>query len=84
MSKRRLYRQVVEQLLADAENLTGMQRRGRVLAALTAQADLPITRLMLLADGSPLAGRSGKLTFDELVAELPDVEEHAPSCYAVP
>src|SRR5690606_26779710 len=30
-----LYQKVVEQLLADADELEGMQRRGRVLAALT-------------------------------------------------
>jgi hypothetical protein len=73
-----LYQQVVEQLLADAENLTGMQRRGRVLAALTRLKQICNHPAHALADGSPLAGRSGKLTrFDELVSELLDVEERA-------
>jgi hypothetical protein len=73
-----LYQQVVEQLLADAENLTGMQRRGRVLAALTRLKQICNHPAHALADGSPLAGRSGKLTrFDELIAELLDVEERA-------
>ena len=73
-----LYQQVVEQLLADAENLTGMQRRGRVLAALTRLKQICNHPAHALADGSSLAGRSGKLArFDELISELLDLEERA-------
>ena len=73
-----LYQKVVEQLLADADELEGMQRRGRVLAALTRLKQICNHPAHALKDGSRLAGRSGKLNrFDELVAELLDVDERA-------
>src|SRR5690606_18459131 len=73
-----LYQQVVDQLLADADELEGMQRRGRVLAALTRLKQVCNHPAHALKDGSRLAGRSGKLNrFDELVAELLDVGERA-------
>ena len=73
-----LYRQVVDQLLADADELEGMQRRGRVLAALTRLKQVCNHPAHALKDGSRLAGRSGKLNrFDELVADLLDVGERA-------
>jgi hypothetical protein len=73
-----LYQQVVDQLLQDAEASTGMQRRGRVLAALTRLKQVCNHPAQALRDGSRLAGRSGKLIrFDELVTELLDVEERA-------
>jgi hypothetical protein len=73
-----LYQQVVDQLLVDAKDLEGMQRRGRVLAALTRLKQICNHPAHALKDGSRLAGRSGKLNrFDELVAELLDVDERA-------
>jgi hypothetical protein len=73
-----LYQQVVDQLLVDAKDLEGMQRRGRVLAALTRLKQICNHPAQALKDGSRLAGRSGKLTrFDELVEELLDVDERA-------
>jgi hypothetical protein len=73
-----LYQQVVDQLLRDAEEATGMQRRGRVLAALTRLKQICNHPAHALKDGSRLAGRSGKLNrFDELVTELLDVDERA-------
>jgi hypothetical protein len=73
-----LYQQVVEQLLRDADELEGMQRRGRVLAALTRLKQICNHPAHALRDGSRLGGRSGKLArFDELVAELLDVDERA-------
>ena len=73
-----LYQKVVDQLLADADELEGMQRRGRVLAALTRLKQVCNHPAHALKDGSRLAGRSGKLNrFDELVAELLDVGERA-------
>jgi hypothetical protein len=73
-----LYQQVVDQLLVDAKELEGMQRRGRVLAALTRLKQICNHPAHALKDGSRLAGRSGKLNrFDELVAELLDVDERA-------
>ena len=73
-----LYQQVVDQLLVDAKDLEGMQRRGRVLAALTRLKQICNHPAHALKDGSRLAGRSGKLNrFDELVTELLDVDERA-------
>ena len=55
-----------------------MQRRGRVLSALTRLKQICNHPAHALKDGSRLAGRSGKLNrFDELVAELLDVDERA-------
>ena len=73
-----LYQQVVDQLLVDAKHLEGMARRGRVLAALTRLKQICNHPAHALKDGSRLAGRSGKLNrFDELVADLIDVQERA-------
>ena len=73
-----LYQQVVDQLLHDAAHEEGMRRRGRVLAALTRLKQVCNHPAQALRDGSRLAGRSGKLNrFDELVAELLDVDERA-------
>ncbi len=73
-----MYQSVVERLLADAEEATGMRRRGLVLAALTRLKQICNHPAHALGDGSRLAGRSGKLTrFDELVADLLDAGERA-------
>jgi len=73
-----LYQQVVDQLLVDAKETEGMQRRGRVLAALTRLKQICNHPAHALKDGSRLAGRSGKLNrFDELVDELLDLDERA-------
>ena len=73
-----LYQQVVDQLLVDAKDLEGMQRRGRVLAALTRLKQICNHPAQALKDGSRIAGRSGKLhRFDELLTELFDVGERA-------
>ncbi len=66
-----LYQGVVDQLLVDAEESTGMQRRGQVLAALMRLKQICNHPAHALRDGSRLAGRSGKLArFDELVEIL--------------
>jgi len=73
-----LYQQVVDQLLADAEQESGMKRRGLVLAALMRLKQVCNHPAHALKDGSRLAGRSGKLTrFDELVTDLLDQGERA-------
>ena len=73
-----LYQQVVDQLLADAEQTGGMKRRGLVLAALMRLKQICNHPAHALGDGSRLAGRSGKLTrFDELVTDLLDQGERA-------
>ena len=73
-----MYQAVVDQLLADAQEATGMKRRGLVLAALTRLKQICNHPAHALGDGSKLAGRSGKLTrFDELVTDLLDAGEQA-------
>ncbi len=73
-----LYQQVVDQLLAEADQAKGMRRRGLVLAALMRLKQICNHPAQALGDGSRLAGRSGKLTrFDELVVDIFDQEERA-------
>ena len=73
-----MYQAVVDQLLADAQEATGMRRRGLVLAALTRLKQICNHPAHALGDGSKLAGRSGKLArFDELVTDLLDTGEQA-------
>ncbi len=73
-----MYQAVVDQLLADAQQATGMRRRGLVLAALTRLKQICNHPAHALGDGSKLAGRSGKLhRFDELVTDLLDAGEQA-------
>jgi non-specific serine/threonine protein kinase len=73
-----MYQSVVDQLLRDADAATGMRRRGLVLAAITRLKQICNHPVHALADGSALAGRSGKLNrFDELIENLLDAEERA-------
>ncbi|MCU1501517.1 MAG: hypothetical protein JWM12_871 [Ilumatobacteraceae bacterium] len=73
-----MYQAVVDQLLVDAEQASGMRRRGLVLAALTRLKQICNHPAHALGDGSRLGGRSGKLArFDELVADLLDAGEQA-------
>lgn len=73
-----MYQGVVDQLLADAQQATGMRRRGLVLAALTRLKQICNHPAQALGDGSRLGGRSGKLTrFDELITDLLDADEQA-------
>jgi non-specific serine/threonine protein kinase len=74
----RMYQGVVDQLLHDAAQASGMKRRGLVLAALTRLKQICNHPAHALGDGSKLSGRSGKLhRFDELVADLLDAEQQA-------
>jgi SNF2-related domain/SNF2 Helicase protein/Helicase conserved C-terminal domain len=73
-----MYQAVVDRLLADSQAATGIRRRGMVLAALTRLKQICNHPAHALGDGSPLAGRSGKLArFDELAAQLLDAGERA-------
>ena len=73
-----MYQAVVDQLLVDAQQATGMRRRGLVLAALTRLKQICNHPAHALGDGSRLSGRSGKLhRFDELVTDLLDAGEQA-------
>ena len=69
-----LYQAVVDDLLRDADEAEGIDRRGRVLAGLLRLKQVCNHPAHYLADGSPLGGRSGKLTrveelLDEILAE---------------
>ena len=73
-----MYQAVVDQLLADATQESGMRRRGLVLASLTRLKQICNHPAQALGDGSRIAGRSGKLArFDELIDELLDAGEQA-------
>ncbi|WP_420452403.1 DEAD/DEAH box helicase [Ilumatobacter sp.] len=73
-----LYQQVVDQLMVDSEQTSGMRRRGLVLSALMRLKQICNHPAHALKDGSRLGGRSGKLTrFDELITELLDQGERA-------
>ena len=73
-----MYQAVVDQLLVDAKQESGMRRRGLVLAALTRLKQICNHPAHALGDGSKLAGRSGKLhRFDELVTDLLDAGDQA-------
>ena len=73
-----LYQQVVDQLLADAADTTGMKRRSLVLASITKLKQICNHPLNATGEDGRIAGRSGKLArFDELVDELLDVGERA-------
>ncbi len=66
-----LYQAVVDDLLAGADEAEGITRRGLVLAGLLRLKQVCNHPAHLLADGSPLAGRSGKLTrVEELLEEI--------------
>ncbi|HVE98765.1 MAG TPA: DEAD/DEAH box helicase [Mycobacteriales bacterium] len=64
-----LYRTIVDRLLTGVDRTAGMARRGMVLATLTKLKQVCNHPAHLLGDGSPLAGRSGKLAVLEEVLE---------------
>ncbi len=71
-----LYQSVVDVLLSTLDHLDGIDRRGAILAAITRLKQICNHPAHYLADGSVLAGRSGKLArFDELVGDLLDADE---------
>jgi SNF2 family DNA or RNA helicase len=66
-----LYRAVVDDLLASADESEGIARRGIVLAGLLRLKQVCNHPAHFLADGSALAGRSGKLArTEELLEEI--------------
>ena len=66
-----LYRAVVDDMLAKIESSDGIERRGLVLATMTRLKQVCNHPAQLLRDGSPLAGRSGKLDrLEEILDEV--------------
>ncbi|TYB68800.1 DEAD/DEAH box helicase [Nonomuraea sp. PA05] len=64
-----LYQAVVDDMLAKIDSSEGIERRGLVLAAMAKLKQVCNHPAHLLKDGSRLAGRSGKLTRLEQLAE---------------
>jgi hypothetical protein len=66
-----LYRAVLDDVLATIEESEGMERRGRVLAAMSRLKQVCNHPAQLLGDGSPVAGRSGKVArLEEILEEV--------------
>lgn len=73
-----LYRQVSEEALAEIASSDAMERRGRVLALITALKQVCNHPEQYLKEGQPLGGRSGKLErCVELLDSIVDVGERA-------
>ncbi|GIH90670.1 DEAD/DEAH box helicase [Planobispora siamensis] len=69
-----LYRAVVDDMLVKIDGSEGIERHGNVMATMTRLKQICNHPAHLLKDGSPLAGRSGKLArLEEIAAEV--VEE---------
>jgi SNF2 family DNA or RNA helicase len=65
-----LYAAVVEEMLQRIESSAGIERRGQILAALTKLKQICNHPALFLQDGSPLGGRSGKLSrLEEMLYE---------------
>jgi SNF2 family DNA or RNA helicase len=61
---------VVEEILQRIESSAGIERRGQILAALTKLKQICNHPALFLQDGSPLGGRSGKLSrLEEMLYE---------------
>ncbi|HVE62985.1 MAG TPA: DEAD/DEAH box helicase [Mycobacteriales bacterium] len=73
-----LYRTLVDRLLSGVDSSVGIARRGMVLATLTRLKQVCNHPAHLLGDGSPLAGRSGKLAvLEEVLEEALGIDEKA-------
>jgi SNF2 family DNA or RNA helicase len=65
-----LYAAVVEEMLGRIESTEGIERKGQILAALTKLKQICNHPALFLQDGSPLDGRSGKLSrLEEMLYE---------------
>jgi SNF2 family DNA or RNA helicase len=66
-----LYAAVVEEMLVRIESSEGIERKGQILAALTKLKQICNHPALFLQDGSPLNGRSGKLSrLEEMLYEV--------------
>ncbi|WP_336250172.1 DEAD/DEAH box helicase [Stomatohabitans albus] len=72
----KLYEQVTQQAMAELATADGMQRRGRILAMLTALKQVTNHPAQYLGEDGPLIGRSGKLqAAQEIIASATDAGE---------
>src|SRR3954468_1706499 len=66
-----LYQTVVDDMMARIEGSDGIERRGRVLAAMAKLKQVCNHPAQLLHDGSPVGNRSGKVTrLEEILTEI--------------
>jgi SNF2 family DNA or RNA helicase len=66
-----LYAAVVEEMMQRIESSAGIERRGQILSALTKLKQICNHPALFLQDGSPLGGRSGKLSrLEEMLYEV--------------
>jgi SNF2 family DNA or RNA helicase len=73
-----LYQAIVDDMMRRIESSSGMERRGLVLATMTKLKQVCNHPAQLLADGSRLAGRSGKLArLEEILEEVLAAQEKA-------
>jgi non-specific serine/threonine protein kinase len=73
-----LYQAIVDDMMRRIESSSGMERRGLVLATMTKLKQVCNHPAQFLADGSRLAGRSGKLArLDEILEEVLVAQEKA-------
>lgn len=73
-----LYQAIVDDMMRRIETSTGIERRGLVLATMTKLKQVCNHPAQFLADGSRLAGRSGKLArLDEILEEVLAAQEKA-------
>ena len=73
-----LYAAVLRDFDATLEETKGMERRGRILAALSKLKQICNHPAQFAADNSPLPGRSGKLArLEEMLEEVQDANEAA-------
>ncbi len=79
-----LYAAVVEDMLSRIESSEGMKRRGQILAALTKLKQICNHPALFLQDGSPLEGRSGKLSrLEEMLDEAISVVDKGLDIHSV-
>ncbi|MCI0411862.1 DEAD/DEAH box helicase [bacterium] len=73
-----LYAAVVRELESEIDKLEGIERKGKVLAAITRLKQICNHPAHFLRDGSPLQGRSGKLArLTEMLEEVLELNERS-------
>jgi len=71
-----LYKAVLDDFLSEASKIKGMKRKGLILATLTKLKQICNHPAQFLADGSSVAGRSGKLSrLEELIVDVLRAEQ---------
>jgi superfamily II DNA or RNA helicase len=73
-----LYKAVVDEMMARIRDEAGMKRKGLILATMTRLKQICDHPALVLDDGAPLAGRSGKLeSLEDALTDILAIEEKA-------